>query len=82
MAKFMMGRDVENSAFIGIVAESIREVTVAGSDEEIICNLLLASPDLFSQDAWHLRGAVEGRHAFVAGTTIPVVCDPWSGAVW
>jgi hypothetical protein len=55
---------------------------VAGSDKKIACNLLPAFPDLFVQDAWYLRGAVERRHALVAGTTIPVVWDPLSGAVW
>ena len=73
---------LDNSAFIGIVAESIREVTVTGSDKRIPCNLLPAFPDLFMQDAWYLRMAVERRPALVAGTTIPLVCGVWSGAVW
>jgi hypothetical protein len=73
---------LENSAFIGIVAESIHEVTVTGSDKSIPCNLLPAFPDLLMQHAWHLRVADERRHALVAGATIPVVWDPLSGAVW
>ena len=73
---------LENSPFIGIVAESIHEVTVTGSDKTIPCNLLPAFPDLTLQDVSYPRVKLGRLHVPAADPTIPVVCGPWSGAVW
>jgi hypothetical protein len=73
---------LENSPFIGIVAESIHEVTVTGSEKTIPCNLLPAFPDLTLQDVSYPRVKLGRLHVPAADPTIPVVCGPWSGAMW
>ena len=55
---------------------------MASPDEEIICNLLPAFPDLSIQDAWYLWLSAQFRHALIAGITMAVVGDSLSGAAW
>jgi hypothetical protein len=73
---------LENSTFIGIVVESVREVTVTAFAQTILCNLLSAFPDLGIQEAWSLRLDVGSRYAFGDPATISAIDALRQGAVW
>lgn len=70
------------SAFIGIVGESVREVTVTAFDQTILCNLLPAFLDLGIQETWSLGLDVEAWYASGDAATIPATDVLRQGAAW